>query len=260
MLLTSAFCLNLALASHGNVAALPNSAPKAHAFSAGTAVGSISQEKTAEKKATDEDFVVVGDPLLKKLHGKLKGAFEAFENGDFAEAERQFNKLASREFIRAQRQRWNEIELPTMLALPLNRSTTFATDRWDALSETPVSASLAIARSKFDLYSTARLDAAASKLFFLKGLAQAEQGKFADALKSYRQALRLHKKNVDARVEYALLLLRQNDLAASGKQLKKLAKIFGAKCKDGRCKYAPESKKRYAQIELAYANIIAQNK
>jgi len=262
MLLSSAFCLNLLLASSvavpTSLSASVDAKPQAptSVYSSATVTGRNLASTTAT--AVDEDIFVFGDPLHKELKGKLKGAFEAFEKGNFKEAERQFGKLASNGLVRTQRQRWNELDLPNIFALPLNRKTTFSTDRWDALSETPVSASRAIARSHFDLYSTARLNAAASKLYLLKGLAQAQQGKTEKALKSYRKALALYKNNVDARVEYALLLLRKNDLKTSGKQLKKLDKIFGAKCRDNRCKYAPESKERYGQIKLAYANILAQ--
>jgi len=264
MLIATAFCLNLAFASPSYLAAAPISLPNTVGTVKTTPHESVApamaDDTSAKKNGVDEDFHVFGDPLHKELKGNLKGAFEAFEKGDFKKAEREFGKLAIREFVSAQRQRWNELDLPNILSLPLNRRTTFATDRWDALSETPESASLAISRSKFDLYSTARLDAAASKLFFLKGLAQERQGKVEKALKSYKKALALHKNNVDARVEYALLLLRQNDLETSGKQLKKLAEIFGRKCEEGRCKYAPESKKRYSQIQLAYTNILEQSK
>lgn len=262
MLVPTGLSLNILLASIHSLPASSAHVPNNNLPTTTTFLYSTEPEKVGEKKAdekaVDEDFVVVGDPLKKELKGKLKGAFEAYEKGDFELAERQFSRLANRQFVRAQNQRFAELVAPNELPLPLNRGASFSPDRWNALSETPVSASRAIARAQDVAYSTARLDAAASKLFFLKGVAQVRQGKNSEALKSYRQALRLHKENVDARIEYTLLLLRQNDLAASAEQLKKLAQAFNAKCTNNRCRYAPESKKRYNQIQLAYSNIITR--
>lgn len=259
MLVATVFSLNLVFASHVQLAAAPANVLATSALPTATTSNSLparTDEPPTQKKTVDEDIHIIGDPLLKKLKGNLRGAFEAFEKGEFAKAERQFGTLARKEFVRAQRRHWNELELANALNLPLDRSTTFTPDKWDALSETKESASLAISRSKFDLYSTARLDAAASKLFFLEGLAQERQGKTEKALKSYKKALTLHKNNVDARIEYALLSLRQNDMDTSGKQLEKLEKIFNRKCRNNRCLYAPESKTRYSQVKMAYAQMV----
>lgn len=264
MIVTTAFCLNFLLVSNSPMASLPtnahNTSPARTAAILNIGIPAVVDEEAESKKQVDEDIFITGDPLLKKLKGKLRGAFEAFEKGDFELAEFQFGRLASRQFDKSQERRFVELIAPVILNLPLNRSASFSPDKWDALSETPVSATLSRSRSKDVVYSSARISAAASKLFFLKGVAQQQQGKTEKALKSYQQALRLHKNNVDARVEYALLLLRQNDLETSGKQLDKLAMVFDAKCRDNRCKYAPDSKKRYGQIKLAYANIVAQTK
>jgi len=216
----------------------------------------------AGKEKTDEEFLIEGDTLDNVLRGSLRDAFKAFEDGDFVEAERLVSPLATREYLLVQQQQLVEVGLVKMLKggnmrLPLNRVSSYVANVWDAKSETPESASRAMARSQGYALPTARLGAAASKLYLLKGLAQAQQGKTADAKKSYKRALRLHTNNVDARIEYALLSLREGDLSTSAKQLEKLDKIFGGKCFNNRCRYAPESKKRHSQVKLVYANMVA---
>lgn len=267
MLFTAAFTLGLLAASLNSGTPQPEAARIYTAPTVGLASASIATAQTGEvvkaaKAKADEEFLIEGDTLDKTLRGSLRDAFKAFEDGDFVEAERLISPLAMREYLLVQQQQLVEVGLVKMLEggnmyLPLNRTSNYVANVWDAKSETPESASRAMASSLGYALPTARLGAAASKLYLLKALAQAQQGKNADAKKSYKRAIRLHKNNVDARIEYALLSLREGDLKTSAKQLAKLDQIFAKKCFNNRCRYAPGSKKRYSQVKFAYTNMAA---
>jgi len=259
MLFTVAFCLNISAAIENN-AALPSRdivdrEPPAPITSANEQHSGDSRAKKPAQSKSEEEIIVTGDPLTDKLRGQLRHAFKAFNKGDFKAAERLFNTLAIHEFILAGKRRLAGERLSRAVRLPLNRTITFSDQEWDGKSRI-ASAPNATANSIHEVVSVTRLDAAASGLLFLRGVAQERQGKRAEALKSYKKAIRLNKHNVDARVEYTLLLLRENDLTTSGKQIEILQRLFGEKCSGKQCPYAEETFERYSQIKLAYTNIV----
>jgi len=266
MVITTAFTLSFLITGLGStslpeIAATP-AVPSVALLNASVVTVQTQEDTKAAKKKSDEEFLIEGDTLDNALKGNLKDAFKAFESGDFVEAERLISPLATREFILVQQQQLAELALVNMLDagrvdLPLSRTSSYIANVWDAKSETPEAASRAFARSKGYALPVARLKAAASKLYFLKGLAQAQQGKIEEARKSYKEAIRLDGGNVDARIEYALLAMRNGDLITPAEQLKKLDKIFGKKCNNDRCRYAPDSKKRYSEVKLAYTSLTA---
>lgn len=62
--------------------------------------------------------------------------------------------------------------------------------------------------------------------------------------------------NLDARIEYALTLMKKGDFEMAGIHIKALDGVAAKHCVDEKCVFLPDSKKRYMQISLAYRNAV----
>ena len=257
MLITALLCLNVAAASA--VVETPSFA--AAQMSVERFVSADEDASTKPKKApvkVDEEIEVTGERLQDTLNGSLGVAFRAFQRGDFAKAEQKFGRLARRAFSQALKRAHDRSITATVLNLPLGRRATFTEADWNTEDAPPSSAPNAQARSRDYVVTAARSEAAASELYFMKAVAQERQGKVEDALKSYRRAIRLNKKNLDARLEYSLLSLRKGDLETAGVQLARLERLLDRKCSGSRCGFSSASDARYTLVGQAYSSLLAE--
>jgi|GEM_PF-3519079 len=258
MLITALLCLNVTVA--GVVVETPSFATETQ-LGVERSISSLADNSAPAKKApvkVEEEIEVTGERLQDTLHGSLGIAFRAFQRGDFAMAEQKFGRLAKREFFQALNQEYAREILSSILNLPLGRRATFTEADWNPEALPPSSAPNAQARSIDYIIPVARLNAGASELYFMKAVAQEHQGKVEEALKSYRRAIRLNKKNLDARLEYSLLSLRTGDLETAGVQLARLERLLDRKCSGARCGFSSASEARYDLVGQAYASLYAE--
>jgi hypothetical protein len=202
-----------------------------------------------------EEVIVKGDPSLRPLTGLIKDALQAFENGHYGVAERKFSNLAVREHRNLRYRRFVNQNLELSRGRRLSSSYETVDDDFP-----PISAPNAKAIAFAQPLQYTRLQLATSKLFYLRGVAQVRQNKHKAAIKSFKRALRVNRHNLDARIEYALTFLKVGDLKAAGKNIEKLDKVAAEKCDEKGCAFSSESKARYAQVRLAYENMLGDNK
>jgi len=258
MLISVLFCMNVAVA--GVATETPSFATET-VLSVERSIDAAADASAAAKKSrvkVDEEIEVTGERLQDTLHGSLGVAFRAFQRGDFVKAEQKFGKLARRAFSKALKRAHDRSITATVLNLPLGRRATFTEADWNTEDAPPSSAPNAQARSIDYVVTAARSEAAASELYFMKAVAQERQGKVEEALKSYRRAIRLNKKNLDARLEYSLLSLRKGDLETAGVQLARLEKLLDRKCAGARCGFSSASEARYDLVGQAYSSLYAE--
>ncbi len=262
MLFITAVSLNLAFAVQNQVLLAP---PSSIAASPQITAPAVSKPQTTKRsngdtsaKKFDDEFEITSDPLVEKLRGAMKDGFQAFLDGDFLKAEKNFTKLAASEshLGLSRRLAGDELGLMLELSMSLNGGDSFSGEYWNSDPDASKSAGNARARSIYTQLSPSELQIVASKLFYLTALAQAQQGKSKKAVKSFRKALAQNRWNVDARIEYALLALKEGNFDTARKQLARLGRIFDKKCAGVGCPFPTESKERYLQVSLAFKNML----
>ncbi len=207
----------------------------------------------------DEEIEINAKQLEQSLRGSLKEAFNAYYNGDFSKAERQFSILATRQFIEFQKQiRGREaFEFLENEAGMLNRTSLNLADDWEGENQAYVAALRAKSRSVFSQAPLGALQTTSSQLYFVKGVTELQQSKLKEARNSFRKAVRLNRANIDARIELALLDFRNGELEKLPKQFKKIESTIERLCKrETKCVQITDSKKRFEQVQLAYNNLL----
>lgn len=258
MLITALLCLNVTVASVAIDAPSYAAVTPLNAEQSVSAVADTPAKAIKASEKVDEEIEIAGERLQSILHGSLAKAFKAFREGNFAKAERKFGKLARRESFRGIGRDIGREAVSHLLDLPIGRGAIFSETAWDTETAPPSSAPNAKARSIDFIVTPAHAEAAASELYFITAVTQERQGKIERARKSYKKAIHLNKRNLDARLEYSLLLLRTGDLETAGAQLERLEKLLDSKCSGVRCGFSPESEVRYGLIEQAYSRLLVE--
>lgn len=210
----------------------------------------VDEKKYSSSAQTEID--VVADPLLDELSGTLKDAVKAFTEGEFEKAEIQFSKLANKQLQTALNQHFNRQFAPDILGMPVQRSAPYTLEKLDVEALPQLSAPNASVRSNSYLVSGPRLRASASKLYYLRGLAQSRQNKTKEAKRSFERAILLHKNNVDARMDLAILAIKNGDHKTSSRQLARLERTFSRDCAKDKCPYGTESRDRYSKLKQVF--------
>ena len=91
---------------------------------------------------------------------------------------------------------------------------------------------------------------------YMSGLSEIQLGKYDEAKKSFKQSLRYYDKNYDARMRLGLISIKENDFKDAAKQLEKLDKMR-KKCEKRKCSDASAIRK--STVELANAITNAAN-
>jgi tetratricopeptide (TPR) repeat protein len=198
-----------------------------------------------------EEFIIT-ESLNNQLQGSLKDAFEAYQAGNFALAEKKFSSLAVFQHRVARQRRFVE----QGLELERGRLLSSSYGRGYEDAYTPVSAPNAKARAFAQPLPLLQIKRSASKLFYLKGIAQLRQNKNADALKTFERALRIDKFNLEARIEYAISSLEEGDVETAAEELETIDYVAAKYCTSERCIFSDDSIKRHARLRLAYENTL----
>lgn len=176
----------------------------------------------------NDEIIVEGEALVEQLKGKLRDGFKAFEAGDYAEAEDFFSKV-TKQFRNIQLRQFEDVHYLSSILGSGRR-----------LIPDPT--------YEEQVYGAA--------IYYMLGLSQAFQGNTKSAKVSMRKAIKLNHRNLDARLDYALLELRSGNLEKAEKQIKKAKKLM-KKCKDhsaGRCE-SLQGKLADAQFVLANTSV-----
>lgn len=219
---------------------------------------SFAYAETNNPAKPDEEIEISAQKLQKTLRGSLREAFNAYHQGDYAKAERQFSILATRQFIEFQKQvRGREaIEFMGNEADKLNRTSLNLADDWEGENQAYIAGSRAKARSVFSQAPLGALQTTSSQLYFIKGVTELRQDKLKEARNSFKKAVQLNRANIDARIELALLDFRNGELEKLPKQFKKIESTIEKLCRrETKCSQIAGSKKRFEQVQLAYNNV-----
>ena len=213
----------------------------------------ISAEPSSSVKV-DEEFIIT-DSIEKKLKGSLKDAFNAYQAGNYAVAEKKFSALARLQHRIARQRRFVEQALELNRGRRLSSSYGFGYEA----AYTPVSAPNAKARAFAQPLPLLQIRRSASKLFYLEGVSQLRQNKIADAVETFERALSVDKFNFEARIEYAIASLKEGDVATAGKELETINDVAAKYCNEERCIFSDDSKKRHTRLRVAYQNMLKRS-
>lgn len=174
------------------------------------------------------EIIIEGEALVEQLKGQLREGFKAFEAGDYAEAE-DFFSTVTKQFRNIQFRQFEDVHYLSFI--------------------------LGSGR-RLNLDATYEEQVYGAAIYYMLGLSQAFQGDTLSAKVSMRKAIKLNHRNLDARLDYALLELRSGNLEKAEKQIKKAEKLMN-KCKDysaGRCE-SLQGKLADAQFVLANTSV-----
>ncbi len=200
------------------------------------------QETSAPEAPTEpreqEEVTVTADPYLAKLSGRLRDAFAAFRDGDYAKAEIEFTFLSQVEVSQGASTRFflntfsDARENGTANAGSLAGSASAAANR--ATDPVGIKGGIAV-------------------LHYMKGISEARQSKFGEAKRSLRRAIKADSGHVDARIDLGLIALMTDDKKLALKQIKYLEKVYN-RCqkKQKDCGYGEGFKDRFAHLITVY--------
>ena len=183
----------------------------------------------------EENIQVYGDKRLSRLQEKILEGFDAFKSGEFAKAEAVFASA-----LKQERNGRNGAHLVTLI---------FAA--WDG-SSGHKNSSTGFRRQVLPHY-TQEEQAYLSTLYYMRGLSLAQLSETDRAKTFLRKAIKVHPKNLDARMEYALLELQSGNVKKAKKQIERTEKYM-KKCVDQVAGDCDALQEKLDNVQLVYAN------
>lgn len=173
----------------------------------------------------DEELIITGDVLARKANRRLQNAYAAFKKGNFAEAEKQF----------------------------LSETKSFRDQQLRMFEDIHYIGAQIGAHRRLNIDPTEEERVYGAVLYYMMGLSQARQGKTESAKVSMRKAIKWNWRNIDARLDYALLELQSGNKKKAKKQLKKATELM-KKCKDQSAGDCDSLQSKLEDAQFVYAN------